>query len=299
MLENQGPVSAIGTGQAAGTPDDGTTQDAPGLTTGQADLKAEPISGTPEPSPEGKTQDKPATTTTEDTFFDPTGLPDELKPAYKQMQAAFTKKSQSIRQERQKIDAYNAFETDPHGTIARIAQQMGYQLVKPGQQPRESGPAAQANTSDPNWQPQTWEEVIGLAEQRATAKIIEQLRPVLGPLMQNMEQVTSRNIETQLDSIDGNWRVYEDEIKANMKEHPTLIKSPDGVMKLYRISVPAELQTRQAEQRVIKKFEDKAKAATMGSKSTSHTAGTGSRKVNSFADAVQLAKDQLKTQGRY
>lgn len=298
MLETQGPVSGIGTGQVEGTPDAGTISDTPATTTGQAE-KAEQISGTPEPSPEGKTQDKPATTTTEDTFFDPTSLPDELKPAYKQMQAAFTKKSQGIRQEKQKIDAYNAFERAPEETIQRIAQQMGYQLVRAGQQEQQAQATPQNTASDPNWKPDTWDEVIGLAEQRATAKILELLRPILGPLMQNMEQITSRNIETQLDSIDSNWRVYEDEIKENMKAHPTLIKSPDGLMKLYRISVPVELQTRQAEQRVVKKFEDKAKAATMGSKSTSHTAGTGSRKVNSFADAVQLAKDQLKTQGRY
>lgn len=48
------------------------------------------------------------TETTEDSFFDPTSIPDELKPAYKQMQAAFTKKTQEIAQAKKEAEAIRA-----------------------------------------------------------------------------------------------------------------------------------------------------------------------------------------------
>ncbi len=41
----------------------------------------------------------------EDSFFDPNSVPEELKPAYKQMQAAFTKKTQEAAQARKESEA--------------------------------------------------------------------------------------------------------------------------------------------------------------------------------------------------
>ena len=41
------------------------------------------------------------------TFFDPKGLSEELQPAYKQMQAAFTKKTQGIADVRKKSEAFD------------------------------------------------------------------------------------------------------------------------------------------------------------------------------------------------
>lgn len=53
----------------------------------------------------------------EESFFDPKSVPDELKPAYKQMQAAFTKKTQEIAKAKaesealmQKAQAYDKFQ---------------------------------------------------------------------------------------------------------------------------------------------------------------------------------------------
>jgi hypothetical protein len=55
--------------------------------------------------------------TTEESFFDPNTVPEELKPAYKQMQAAFTKKTQEIAARnkelaavKEKADAYAKYE---------------------------------------------------------------------------------------------------------------------------------------------------------------------------------------------
>ena len=58
-----------------------------------------------------------ANQTDQETFFDPNSVPEELVPAYKQMQAAFTKKTQSIAEERKqaaelkaKAEAYAKYE---------------------------------------------------------------------------------------------------------------------------------------------------------------------------------------------
>lgn len=46
--------------------------------------------------------------TAEESFFDPKTVPPELVPAYKQMQAAFTKKTQAIAEERKNAEALKA-----------------------------------------------------------------------------------------------------------------------------------------------------------------------------------------------
>lgn len=289
QVEPQGPVS-VGLGQTDGAPDAGTTPAVPDITQGQASDTSKAVSGQPK-GPESAEQQAP-----EESFFDPAALPDELKPGYKQMQSAFTKRMQELSKHRQKIDAYDAFEKDPQGTLERIAAQMGLTISQRGQQQAQQQPQGQMG---PDWQPQTWDEVLSLAEQRAEQRILSKLQPILGPVMQQVEQISSRNVETTLDGIDPNWRMYEDDIKANMREHPTLIKSPNGVASLYRISVPYEVQTAQAVQAAVKKFETKAEAAKIGGKSTAHTSGTPTKKVSSFADAVELARQQLSKQGRY
>ena len=42
---------------------------------------------------------------TEDHFFDPNNVPEELKPAYKQMQADYTRKTQSVAEQRRRSSA--------------------------------------------------------------------------------------------------------------------------------------------------------------------------------------------------
>jgi len=44
----------------------------------------------------------------EDSFFDPNSLSEELLPAYKQMQGAWTKKTQELAQQRKEVEAYKA-----------------------------------------------------------------------------------------------------------------------------------------------------------------------------------------------
>lgn len=56
-----------------------------------------PVTGAPEPATQEGSE--------ESNFFDPNSVPEELKGAYKQMQAAFTKKTQEIAQARKEADS--------------------------------------------------------------------------------------------------------------------------------------------------------------------------------------------------
>ena len=106
MSDGIGPVT-LTEGQPAAAPE-GTTATAPEVSTGQAQSQTDAGQGQASTAP--ATPDEP-------TFFDPNSIPEELKPAYKQMQAAFTKKMQGISGDKQKIEAYNAFMSDPIGQM--------------------------------------------------------------------------------------------------------------------------------------------------------------------------------------
>jgi hypothetical protein len=208
-----------------------------------------------------------------------------LKDREKQMMAAYTKKTQELAKDRQKIEAYNAFERNPEAVIRQIAQQQGFDLIPRGQQQQQS------IVDTAGWEPQTWDEVLQRAEERATARIIEQLKPMLGPLYENLQQVKSQSIENQLSQIDENWRIYEDEIKSNMEFiKPDLLKTAEGIKKLYRMSVPEEVFASRATQAAIKQFEAKTKAAQIEGKSKVNKTAPSIGKIESFHDAVMAAK---------
>lgn len=57
----------------------------------------EPVETTDNPTPESGS---------EESFFDPNNVPDELKPAYKQMQSAWTKKTQELAEMRKEHESY-------------------------------------------------------------------------------------------------------------------------------------------------------------------------------------------------
>lgn len=211
-----------------------------------------------------------------------------LKEREKQMMAAYTKKTQALAQDRQKVDAYNLLEKDPVGTIQRIAQHLGYDIAPKGQQ---ATALQQGMTDTQEWEPQTWDEVLAKAEERATNRIIEQLRPVLEPLYQNLEETKSQGIEHQLSQIDDNWRIYEDDIKQNMQFiKPELLKTPEGIKKLYRMSVPEEVFSSRATQAAMKQWEAKSKAAQVEGKSKIAKTAPSVGRITSFNDAVMAAK---------
>lgn len=77
----------------------------------------------------------------EESFFDPTQVPDELKPAYKQMQSAFTKKTQEIANARKEAEALKA-RADAYGRYEQYVPILEEMLKTPVSQQQNPEMAA-------------------------------------------------------------------------------------------------------------------------------------------------------------
>jgi hypothetical protein len=248
------------------------------------------VQGQPEGSGVGTTGQDAGTQAAEDVFFDPRDLEGkpELQAAYKQMQKAFGKKMEDIKKARSKIEAYDQFSTDPLGQIQQIASQMGYKLTRADAQAM----ATQAGVGGQPPEPQSWEEVFRIAEQRAETKLMQKF----GPLLQEVSTLKKNNVEKLLDDHAPDWRQYEDDMMANLKAHPSLVNDP---VKLYRLSVPQEVLESRATQAALKKMQDKVNSSqTSGQSTTTKKAGVGTPdKVMSFAESVEYARAKLAEDG--
>jgi hypothetical protein len=277
MSDGQSPVT-MPEGITPAAPDQGITTATPEASTGQATGQISPDTG-----------QATAPQTDEPTFFDPSTLPPELMPGYKQMQAAFTKKMQGLSGDKAKIEAYNQFMADPVGQMQQMARQMGYSLTR-----AEAAAAInqQGQAQAQNWEPQSWDEVIQRTKQAARDEIMQELQPFLG----NVQKVTAQTIERQLSEIDPNWRTYEDDMREKLQRHPTLV---NDVTELYRLSVPEEVLTSRAVQTALAKFQSKAEQVKVGGTTkTSRTepAMPDIRKMKSgdaFQVAVEIARKKL------
>lgn len=228
----------------------------------------------------------------EEVFFDPADIKDkpELMAAYKQMQAAFTKKTQTLAEERrqaealkQKAAAVDAFAADPVGQLQQLAQRAGFKLVRPdGADPGGQQPA--------DWQPQSWDEVMNRATEIAKQQILGELTPVF----QQMTEIKKSTLEKQLDDLAPDWRTYEDSMIENLYKHPSLKDDPAT---LYRISVPTEVWESRATQRALKKLEAKTQAGAVGGTSTTKAKPGDVTAPRNFQEAYERAKAQLAEQG--
>jgi hypothetical protein len=257
-------------------------------TEGQADEGTQGTETT-EVAPEGS-EGQPTVETTpqgtqEQTFFDPKTVPDELLPAYKNMQRAFSKKMEEASANKQKVEAYDAFTADPVGQMQRYAQQYGYQLTR-----AEAAQQLQ-NQENQNWEPQSWDEVLGRAKDMATQELMEKF----GPVLQEVQSIKKTSIERELSEIDPTWQQYEGDMKQLMQTHPTLAN--DAVL-LYKMAVPEEVAQSRATQAALAKLEAKGKSAQVsGGSTTNKHPETTPNKAMSFDDAVKFARKQMAEDG--
>lgn len=271
--------------QSPMTPAEGQAEAAPWSGQGQADTAPEPQSGqaqAPHSQDQGQAPEStPATD--EPSFFDPNNLPPELMPAYKQMQAAFTTKTQDISRQKQKIEAYDAFMRDPVSQIQALAAQYGLQFTRAQAQQQLD---QQNQQGAQNWEPQTWQEVIQRTKDEARQEILQELQPYLG----QMQKMQASSIESQLNQIDANWQEYEGNMRELLQQHPTLV---NNVALLYRTAVPPEVLEAKAIQQALRRYEDKAKHQAVSQKSSAPRSTPTGPKINSFEDAVQAARQSL------
>lgn len=216
-------------------------------------------------------------TTAEESFFDPKeimGTP--LEAAYKQMQGAFTKRMHAATANQHKIDAYDAFESNPAGTLQQLAQQYGYHLIQPGQ-----------DQQDGEWQPNTWDEVMD----RARKEVMKEIQP----LIKEVQGVKQSNMESYMDNNFPDWRTYEDNMLQLLKEHPTLSKSPDM---LYDMALPPEVKRLRAIKEAQKKIQGQTEAAAISGKSTTtKQVNETPNGIRSLDEAVDFARQQLAAKG--
>jgi len=235
---------------------------------------------------QGTTQQEPTT----EAIFDPVefdritkSLPPELQTQAtalrKSLQGDYTKKTQELAKNRQKIEAYDAFYKDPASQLQQMAQQLGYRLTRA---------EAEAAAEQSEWEPKSWDEV--------TQKIQEGVLKQLNPLFSEFQNMKKSAIENQLTELDPTWRQYEGKMVESLRTHPSLAKDP---ALLYRISVPPEVLESRATQRALQRFEEKTQAGKMSAGSTTtKTPKTGlPDSPVSFADAVKAAKALLEEQG--
>jgi hypothetical protein len=287
MSEGTSPVTIPeGTTPAPPAVETGIPAAAPEVSTGQAESPQSPGTGQATSAPQ---------VAEEPTFFDPSALAPELMPGYKQMQAAFTKKMQALSTDRQKVEAYNRFETDREfqtQVLQQLASQHGYSLTRAQAQAIQDQQPQQTQ----QWEPQSWDEVMARAEERAEQRIMEKLQPFIGTVQQQKARIIERDLET----IDPQWRTYEDTMREKLQRHPTLV---NDVAELYRLSVPEEVLTSRAVQTALAKFQSKAEQAKVsGPTKTSRTepAAPDLSKMKSgdaFNAAVEMARKQIASGG--
>lgn len=117
----------------------------------QADTAAEPVSqglDSPEPAGEVQASATPAVETPaapkEESFIDPSQLPDELKPHWKRMHAAYTKNREELKRGREAYGTIQRFYNDPEyqlQILQQAASQRGFRLASAVEQAQ----AAHAN----------------------------------------------------------------------------------------------------------------------------------------------------------
>lgn len=161
----------------------------------------------------------------DESFFDPKSIEHspELMTAYKQMQAAYTKKNQGFKSHQTKLDQYDQFMRDPVGQAQQLLSTLGYQVVQRDQ-------ATKGKDGKDGFAPASWDDVMAEAKKR----VLSELQPVF----RELDQVKQQGMEARLDKDYPDWRTYEEPMVDLLKNHPTLARDPDT---LYRMAVPAEV----------------------------------------------------------
>jgi hypothetical protein len=256
-----------------------------------SETNGQPSAGTPTETTQAGTEGGTnATETTlvgtqdaEETFFDPESIKGTpLEAPYKQMQRAFTEKTTAVKSQKQKIDAFDSFMSNPIVSIRQMASQYGLTIAEA---------TKVAEQAQQEFQPNSWDEVISKSKDEATKELMDKLQPVFSEL----KEIKKQSIEKTLDEKCPDWRLHEDKMTENLHKHPSLVSDPEM---LYRLSVPAEVLQARATKEAIKKFETKAKGAQVSSGSNTNKSGnfTPSGPM-SFNEAVQVAKAKLAEQG--
>lgn len=217
-----------------------------------------------------------------ESFFDYESIKGkpELEAAYKEMQRAFSRKTEEMSKAREKIAQYDQFMANPEASMRQLAQQYGYQMIQGQAQDNAGAPKTYNN----------WDEVREDFKQTIRAEVMEELNPLLG----EVQSMKKQNVEQMLDNNYPDWRTYEDEMMGNLRSHPTLVNNPDL---LYRMSIPPEVLEARANKRALMKIQGAAESGTIQGQSTTTQQTTKKPGKMTFDQAVAFARQEVKRQG--
>ena len=224
----------------------------------------------------------------EESFIDPKNLPEELKPHWKRMHSAFTNGMAKIKQEKEKISAYDQFMTNPEyarQTIIANAQKLGLTVT-------EAQVAANymaANAQDGQRQAPTADVPPELVE-AARAKLDPSmhwaadqiaagswaiLKPVLQVFQQDRQAKQQENysaLEQELSEKVPGWEAHEDAMKQiedfiadrSKLRHPVLGSRKEL---LYKFATGGARATQEAINRINQAAKNKSSVGSTGRQS--------------------------------
>jgi hypothetical protein len=254
-------------------------------------------------------QDNPQDGTQADTIvFDPrefdrlkSELPGDVKGQLeafmKNIQGDYTRKNQALSETRRKVEAYNAFESDPRGTITQLAQQMGFKLVPADSTGQDAQSDQYQGWTPDKGNPESWKDVTAYLGSMVEGLMKKHVGSNMAPVFQQLQEYRKNTIESRLNDIDPSWRQYEESMMSNLSKYPAMA---NDVELLYRASVPSEVLESRATQKAQARMQNKIKSSQVSGGSTTRTKAEEqniSSKPRSFEEAYQLAKDTLAKQG--
>ena len=205
----------------------------------------------------------------EPQFLNPNDLPEELKPAFKKMQASFTRAMQKVAGDKDKVELYDKLMNDPERAVEILAAKVGLKVSK-------EGTVTKDKTSDSEADSETVRFIKKLIQ--------DELTPKLEGFRQEQAKLTAQAKIVQLNEEHPDWYLYEDIMVDLVKEHPSL---KEDTAKLYKLAkaMGSEIEDK-------KKGADKKESVITKTSSGRHSV-TGPAKVSTLDDAFELAKKQV------
>lgn len=194
------------------------------------ELEQEELETSENPEEEsGGSEEKETGEKEEKAFMNPNELPEELKPAFKKMQASFTRAMQKLAGERQKVELAEKILDNPDKAIELIAEATGKNIP------------SSSFESEP-----TDDETVAYVKNLA----MEAIKPLVNQLGSEVAQLKVQLVQTYLDNQYPDWYLYENEMADLLKAHPSLGNDLD---KLYLLAKSAHEEANLTKARSQKK----------------------------------------------
>jgi len=228
-------------------------------------------------SKEAKSKEEPSEEEKkEETFYNAQTVPEELKPTFKRMQGAFTKKMQSVAEQRDKVEAFDKLMEN-----SKFRQMMGYEEAPQPLEDKYKGKSAM--------------EIVQSMVQESLSKTFDEK---VTPMQQEFEeQRAAQEIEQLRQKYPGDKTTGEpsfDELREDIADR--VEKDPGTPMedhyKAVAYDIMKETAFKAGKTALQEKQEQKEKASPIIAGAPSSVTGANS-KINSFDDAVRVAKQKL------